>query len=124
MPANSRVLLLESDRQIIDQLRDAFEERGMETEVALSGEVALGIMAERMMQIILVSWAFTEEPPYDLVKNVSLANPKARIMVYGAAKTKAHQKKMLRSGARDVIQEPVEVAQILKAVEDGIESGE
>ena len=122
MPPYWRVLLLETERQISDHLRDAFEERGIETEVALSGEIAQEIMAERLMQIVLISWKFTPEPPYDLVKNISVSNPKSRIIVYGAVKTKTYQKKMLHSGASEVLAEPVDPAQIVAAVEKALES--
>ncbi|MHC4664100.1 MAG: hypothetical protein ACYS8W_20755 [Planctomycetota bacterium] len=56
-----RILIVEEDRKIVEQLRDTFEERGSDVEIALSLELGLAILRERRMDLIIINLQTTKE---------------------------------------------------------------
>ena len=69
MPS-ARILIVEDERQTVDELRDLFELYGYETEVALNKQVAITILQERSMDIAIVSTQVQGVPGTEILHEI------------------------------------------------------
>ena len=51
--SNNRVLIVSQDRWLLDRIREALDDAGFETEIALSGAVGYTIAVERRVDLLL-----------------------------------------------------------------------
>ncbi|TET34173.1 MAG: hypothetical protein E3J72_15110 [Planctomycetota bacterium] len=56
-----RILIVEEDRKIVEQLRDTFEEEGTDIEIALTLELGLTILHDRRMDLVIINLQTTKE---------------------------------------------------------------
>ena len=56
-----RILIIEEDRKIVEQLRDTFEDGGSDVEIALTLELGLAILKERRMDLVIINLQTTKE---------------------------------------------------------------
>jgi DNA-binding NtrC family response regulator len=111
-----RLLLLEPDRQRVDEFRDVFEHHGFETEVALNRDVALAVLAERKMDVILIDADASDDGCGDLVEEFHLIDPGLAICVINGVKEKPKQRAIKRLGAQSYLSAPTDGDKALKAV--------
>lgn len=114
--AKRRVLLLEPDRQRVDEFRDILERSGFETEVALNREVAIAVLAERKMDVILIDEGASDRGSSDLVQEFHLLDPGLAICIINGAMRKTEQRVIKRMGAQSYLSAPTDGDKALKAV--------
>ena len=56
-----RILIIEEDRKIVEQLRDTFEEEGCDVEISLTLELGLNILAYRRMDLVIINLQTTKD---------------------------------------------------------------
>jgi len=97
-----RLLVVEHDAHVIDELREHFGGREFECEVAINVGTARRILAERRMDAIVLD-ATVESMPRGgvprLLKDLRAAYPEMRIIVFNGVARKATQRRMRRLGA-------------------------
>lgn len=114
--SHPRILLLEPDRQRVDQFRDIFVRNGFETEVALNREVTLSILSERRMNALLIDAESTGESCSELVKEFHEMDPDMVISVVNGVKDKIKQRTIKKLGASSYLSAPTDGEKAFKAV--------
>ncbi len=118
-PGRPRLLLLEQDRHIIDNLRDMFPGSEFECEMALDVQTALEIVLARHMDVVVVDSAISPAPAggiRGLIRRIKAESPATRVVVFNGVTDKAVQRKMRRLGAYGYVSR----ASDLRAVERSV----
>ena len=114
----ARILILEEDRQLVDELRDDLDLVGFETEVALSSQVAFTILEERKMDLAIVG-ASTQA--IDTLRKLHQQFSKLPIIFLTEQKSKRYQSSLLKEGASAVLGMPLDKDQVIARVEQIVE---
>ncbi len=121
MPS-ARILIVEDERQTVDSLRDLFEQRGYETEVALNKHVALAILQERKMDLVIVSTMVQEYSGIEILQEIKKLNPNLPIIVISDQKSKRTESSFIKAGAHIFIVKPLDHIFILQTIENLLEA--
>lgn len=116
--ARARILILEENRQIVDELRDNLELGGFETEVALNSQVAFTILEERKMDLAIVE---DNIQAVDTLKKLHELSPELPIVFLSEQKSKRYQSSLLKAGASAILELPLDKDLVLKKVEEIVE---
>jgi DNA-binding response OmpR family regulator len=119
--ARARILILEENRQIVDELRDSLELAGFETEVALNSQVAFAILEERKMDVAIVG---ASVQPNNTLKKLHELSADLPILFLTEQKSKRYQAGLLKAGASAVLGLPLERDRVIGAVEKTVRKPE
>ncbi|MFQ5863571.1 MAG: response regulator [Candidatus Brocadiales bacterium] len=114
--ARARVLIVEDERQTVDELRDHLELHGYETEVALTVPVSVSIVEERMMDLAIIGEDVHEVSGLDILNKLKELAPGLKILMMTAQKSKRYQASLVRSGAQGVLTQPLDKLESLKLI--------
>ncbi|MCF6159526.1 MAG: response regulator [wastewater metagenome] len=118
----ARILIVEDERQIVDTLRDLFEQHGYEAEVALNKQVALTILQERKMDLLIISTKFQENQGIEILQEVKKQSQYLPAIVIGDQKSKRTESYAIKAGASVFIIKPLEERIVLQTVERLLDS--
>jgi len=98
--SNPRLLLIEQDPRVIDEIRALFANPGLECEVALSVETAMKILGERRMDAVLVDAAVDSlsDGMAGLVRQLKGEDKAMKIVIFNGTARKTAQRKLRRHG--------------------------
>ncbi len=116
--ARARILILEENRQIVDELRDNLELAGFETEVALNSQVAFTILEERKMDLAIVG---TSTQDSAILKKFHELLPNLPIIFLSEQKSKRYQAGLLKTGASAILELPLDRDRVITKVEQIVE---
>ncbi len=114
-----KVLIVEDETNIRNNLREILEMSGYEVTVAENGEEALIALAGEMPDIILSDILMPVMNGYDLLRNVQ-ANPKLRHLPFLFLSAKIELEDIrngMNLGADDYLTKPVKYQELIKAIE-------
>ena len=121
MPS-ARILIVEDERQTVDELRDLFELYGYETEVALNKQVAITILQERSMDIAIVSTLVQGVPGAEILHEIKRYYATMPIIMISDQKLKRVESSSLKAGANVFLLKPLDHTTILQTIEDILEA--
>lgn len=117
MPS-ARILIVEDERQTVDELRDLFELYGYETEVALNKQVAITILQERSMDVAIVSTQVQGVPGTEILQEIKKYYATMPIIMISDQKLKRAETSSLKAGATVFLLKPLNHTTILQTIED------
>ncbi len=120
--AVTRIVIVEDERQTVDELRDHLELYGYETEVALTAPVGLGIIGERKMDVAIIGEDVREVSGLDILGKLRKIDPELKIVLMTDQKSKRYQATLLKSGAQGVLLQPLDKAAALAVIEGVLKS--
>ena len=116
--ADSRVLIIEGDRRMVDELQDRLEQRGCEPEIALTREVGLSILGERKMDAaVLDAQIGSEEDPLDLLRELKETDPSLPVILINGVKGREMSRMARRAGAARVVSNPADPDRVVSAID-------
>lgn len=113
----TRILIIEDERQTVDELRDNLELYGYETEVALTVPVGFSIVEQRKMDLAVVGEEVHEVSGLDILKKLKELDAEIRVVMITSQRSKRYQASLLKSGAHGVLTQPLEKESSLKLIE-------
>ena len=117
---NSRVLLIEHDRHVIDELRDTLAGDGFECEVALTVQTAEDILSERYMAGVVVNAKIDPAPAggeRGLIRRLKKLSPSTRIIIFNGVTNKIIQRRLRRLGADGYLSERSDMQAVKRSVQ-------
>ncbi len=120
MPS-ARILIVEDERQTVDELRDLFELYGYETEVALNKQVAMTILQERSMDLAIVSTLVQGVTGVEILHEIKKYYATMPIIMISSQKLKRTESSSLKAGASVFLLKPLGHTTILQTIEDILE---
>lgn len=115
--AIARILIIEDERQTVDELRDHLESCGYETEVALTAPVGISVLEERKMDLVVIGENVHEISGLDILSKLKELSPGLKAVMMTPQRSKRYQASLLRSGARGVLTQPLDKTASLRMIE-------
>ena len=112
----TRLLLIEDDRETADMLAEMFSSEGYEVEVAFDGHRGLHLGLSRRHQVMVVDRMLPGIEGLDLVKRLRRVGVTTRVLVLTALGELGERVTGLDSGADDYLVKPFEVDELLARV--------
>ena len=116
-----RVLVIEENRRRIGALHDKLERSGYETEVAVSGEMALTIVHTRDMDAAVLDHTMSGYNEWELVRELKNRAPELPIVLINGPRQKGISRAARRAGATRFMRSPVNLGRVVAAVGGVIE---
>jgi DNA-binding response OmpR family regulator len=110
----TRILIVEENRQVVDELRDNLELAGFEPEVALNFQVALTILEERKMNLAILGTSIQD---VGIIRKLHELDKELKILFLTEQKSKRYKSSLLKAGVSSVIELPVEKDNIIATIE-------
>jgi DNA-binding response OmpR family regulator len=115
--AITRIVIVEDERQTVDELRDHLELYGYETEVALTVPVGVSIVEGRKMDIAIIGEDVREVSGLDILGKLRELDPDIKVVMMTGQKSKRYRSSLLKSGAQGVLAQPLDKAAALAVIE-------
>ncbi|MGP3940001.1 response regulator transcription factor [Streptomyces sp. 6N106] len=112
----TRLLLIEDDRETADMLAELFSSEGYDVEVAFDGHRGLHLGLSRRHQVMVVDRMLPGIEGLDLVKRLRRVGVTTRVLVLTALGELGERVTGLDSGADDYLVKPFEVDELLARV--------
>jgi DNA-binding NtrC family response regulator len=116
--ARARILIIEDERQTVDELRDHLELHGFETEVALSGPVGTSVVEERKMDLAIIGTKVQDMEGLELLRRLKKLDPGLKAVIITDQKSKRYHASLVKAGADGVISLPVNKDGALELIEE------
>jgi len=115
--AVTRIVIVEDERQTVDELRDHLELYGYETEVALTAPVGISIVEGRKMDIAIIGEDVREVSGLDILGKLKELDPYIKVVMMTGQQSKRYRSSLLKSGAQGVLAQPLDKAASLAVIE-------
>ncbi len=115
----SRLLLVEQDPHIIDELRDQFSGPMFECEVALNIDTAWQVLEERQMDAIVIDAAdesIDMDDIPEIIPKLKDADEEMKVVIFNGVSNKKNQRKMRRLGADGYLSEKSDLSAVVRSV--------
>jgi len=110
------VLLADDSKYVRDLLRTILKKEGYDVIEATTGTETLKLYSENFPDLILLDILMEEPNGIECVKQITMKNPDAKILMVSAFGQDDVVKKALNAGALDYLVKPFKKAQIIEAI--------
>ncbi len=104
----TRILIIADAWETVDELRDFFELHGFETEVALNIKVALAILAERRMDLAIISFKVQDISGIEVLAHVRATDPFIPAIIIHGSNSKRIESMIKKANVQLYIPKPIE----------------
>lgn len=105
-PGKSRILVVDDERTVCKSIRQVLLGEDCEVDMALSGEEALRMDAERPYDVLIVDLMMPGISGLDLLKSLKARNPAARVIMVTGYPTMRNTLQAMQLGAMDFLPKP------------------
>ncbi|MBK8266718.1 MAG: response regulator [Nannocystis sp.] len=115
-----RVLVVDDNHELADNLSELLQDEGYATLTAYSAERALELAAKEQFDIVLTDIRMPGMNGVELVKRLSAINERAIFLLMTAYSTDAMLGEALRAGVRAILSKPVDLRELLTRLPHGV----
>ena len=123
-PAKHRILVVDDELTVCKSIRQVLVREDCEVDMALSGEEALRLDAERPYDVLIVDLMMPGLSGMDLLKSLKAKNPKARVIMVTGYPTMRNTIQAMQFGAMDFLPKPFLPTTLRNLVAKALESGD
>jgi DNA-binding response OmpR family regulator len=119
---NLRILLVDDEEEFVTTLAERLELRGLQARVALNGEAALQMIEADIPQIVILDIMMPGIGGFEVLRRIKAQHPQLPvILLTGRGSTKEGVKGM-QLGAFDYLMKPLNIEELIKKMQEAIES--
>lgn len=119
-----KVLLVDDEQEFVSTLAERLEFRDIETLVAIDGDQALQMIEEHKPPLVVLDVLMPGIGGLDVLKRIKRRHPQIQvILLTGHGSTKDGIKGM-RQGAFDYLMKPVNIEELIKRMNEALETSE
>ena len=115
--ARYKVLLVDDEEELVRALAERLEIRQLECEVALNGEEALRMVEDNPPQLILLDLKMPGMDGMEVLRRVKKSHPEIQVVVLTGHGSESDEQIVRRLGAIDYLQKPVDIRELVKALD-------
>lgn len=123
-PAKHRILVVDDELTVCKSIRQVLVREDCEVDMALSGDEALRLDAERPYDVLIVDLMMPGLSGMDLLKSLKAKNPKARVIMVTGYPTMRNTIQAMQLGAMDFLPKPFLPTTLRNLVAKALESGD
>jgi len=122
-PGKHRILVVDDELTVCKSIRQVLVREDCEVDMALSGEEALRLDAERPYDVLIVDLMMPGLSGMDLLKSLKARNPKAKIIMVTGYPTMRNTLQAMQLGATDFLPKPFLPTTLRNLVAKALEEG-
>jgi two-component system phosphate regulon sensor histidine kinase PhoR len=122
-PGKHRILVVDDEVTVCKSIRQVLVREDCEVDMALSGEEALRLDAERPYDVLIVDLMMPGLSGMDLLKSLKARNPKAKIIMVTGYPTMRNTLQAMQLGATDFLPKPFLPTTLRNLVAKALEEG-
>ena len=115
--ARYKVLLVDDEEELVRALAERLEIRQLECEVALNGEEALRMVEDSPPHVILLDLKMPGMDGMEVLRRVKKRHPDIQVVVLTGHGSESDEQIVRRLGAIDYLQKPVDIRELVKALD-------
>lgn len=115
--ARYKVLLVDDEEELVRALAERLEIRQLECEVALNGEEALRMVEDSPPHVILLDLKMPGMDGMEVLRRVKKSHPDIQVVVLTGHGSESDEQIVRRLGAIDYLQKPVDIRELVKALD-------
>lgn len=116
MAPKFKLLLVDDEEELVNALAERLQLRGLESEVALSGEMALQVVHERPPDVMLLDLKMPGMDGLEVLRRVKRIHPGIEIVVLTGHGGVMDRETALRLGAFDYLQKPADIGDLVQVL--------
>lgn len=124
MAADSRILLIEDDREIATTLRSVLESAGYKVEWAPNGKEGKRLIEERQPQLVITDMMMPQLGGFPVLEFIRSLEKKPRVIMITANEGGRHKAYAEMLGVDEYLRKPFAMDLFLEAVERALKRGE
>lgn len=109
MPTLARLLVVDDDASVAAVLSDFFTEEGYDVRVAENGRVGLDLFDAWRPHVVLLDFRMPGLSGEDVFLRIRAMHPRAAVIFVTGAADEAVARRLLRGGATDYVQKPIDL---------------
>jgi DNA-binding response OmpR family regulator len=119
---NLKILLVDDEEEFVTTLAERLELRGLQARAALNGEAALQMIEADTPQIVILDVMMPGIGGFEVLRRIKAQHPQLPvILLTGRGSTKEGIKGM-QLGAFDYLMKPLNIEELIKKMQEAIES--
>ena len=112
-----RVLLVDDEKDFVSTLAERLQMRGLEPQVAFSGEQALEILENSIPDIIVLDLKMPGIDGLEVLRRVKKCHPQIQVIILTGHGSERDEAAARRWGAFDHLQKPVDINDLVQVME-------
>lgn len=121
MEMKTRVLLVDDDPNLLTSMRDILNFKGYETVQATKGREALEIITKTRVEVALVDLRLEDISGLELLREIKKTSPTIEVLLLTGHATQGSAIEAVQGGAFGYYQKPVDVDQVILAIQQAAE---
>ncbi|MBI9075376.1 MAG: response regulator [Desulfatibacillum sp.] len=117
----SRVLLVDDEREFVENLRDRLKMRDFGANVAYDGRQALDQMSREIPDVMVLDLNMPEVDGYQVLKEVKESHPNVEVIILTGQGSAEDQDHCMKLGAYAYLEKPIDIDELTKAMNSAYE---
>jgi FixJ family two-component response regulator len=121
--SKGKILILDTDQEVLDQSKRILEAQGYRAAVCLTGKEALALFKEQEFDLLLTEWKLDGGDGLDgfqVIETLAKLDAQLEFVILTGAADVDSAVKAMKMGARDYLKKPIAPDQLLEAVDLGL----
>ncbi|GLI33229.1 response regulator [Desulforhabdus amnigena] len=112
-----RVLLVDDEEELVKALAERLEIRKLSCQIALNGEEALRIVEDSPPDVMVLDLKMPGMDGMEVLRRVKKSHPEIEVLILTGHGSESDEQIARRLGAFDYLQKPVDIRELVSALE-------
>lgn len=119
---NLKILLVDDEEEFVTTLAERLELRGLQARVALNGEAALKMIEADTPQIVILDVMMPGIGGFEVLRRIKAQHPQLPVILLTGRGSEKEGVKGMQLGAFDYLMKPLNIEELIKKMQEAIES--
>jgi DNA-binding response OmpR family regulator len=119
---NLKILLVDDEEEFVTTLAERLELRGLQARVALNGEAALKMIEADTPQIVILDVLMPGIGGFEVLRRIKAQHPQLPVILLTGRGSEKEGVKGMQLGAFDYLMKPLNIEELIKKMQEAIES--
>jgi len=119
---NLKILLVDDEEEFVTTLAERLELRGLQARAALNGEDALHMIEADTPQIVILDVMMPGIGGFEVLRRIKAQHPQIPVILLTGRGSEKEGVKGMQLGAFDYLMKPLNIEELIKKMQEAIES--
>ncbi len=119
---NLKILLVDDEEEFVTTLAERLELRGLQARAALNGEAALQMIEADTPEIVILDVMMPGIGGFEVLRRIKAQHPQLPVILLTGRGSEKEGVKGMQLGAFDYLMKPLNIEELIKKMQEAIES--
>jgi DNA-binding response OmpR family regulator len=119
---NLKILLVDDEEEFVTTLAERLELRGLQARVALNGEAALQMIEVDTPEIVILDIMMPGIGGFEVLRRIKAQHPQLPVILLTGRGSEKEGVKGMQLGAFDYLMKPLNIEELIKKMQEAIET--